>query len=107
MATALLRHVAWPPPALFTSSPLALFTSSPLGGQFHAGFVPGAASGVLRASGTTSELEKYDVVGCQFGALGARPVVPGGWSPSHWVVGAVDPPPIATGSARNTRSHDS
>jgi hypothetical protein len=26
--------------------------------------------------------------------------------PSHWVVGAPEPPPIAPGSARNTRSHD-
>ena len=28
-------------------------------------------------------------------------------APSHWVVGAPEPPPVAPGSARNTRSHDS
>ena len=33
----------------------------------------------------------------------------GAWRlpPSHWVVGAPKPPPVAPGSARNTRSHDS
>jgi hypothetical protein len=33
----------------------------------------------------------------------------GAWRlpPSHWVVGAPKPPPVAPGSTRNTRSHDS
>jgi hypothetical protein len=34
---------------------------------------------------TTSQPRKGDVTGCQFGALGACPVVPGGWPhPTGW-----------------------
>jgi hypothetical protein len=57
---------------------------------------------------TTSQPRKGDVTGCQFGALVGG--FPGGvWRlpPPHWVVVAPGPPPVAPGSARNTRSHDS
>jgi hypothetical protein len=60
------------------------------------------------STGTTSQPRKGDVTGCQFGALGACPLVPGGCPhPNGWAVGAPKPPPVAPGSARNTRSHDS
>jgi hypothetical protein len=37
---------------------------------------------------------------------GTLRLLPSHWV-SHWVVGAPKPPPVAPGSARNTRSHDS
>jgi hypothetical protein len=64
--------------------------------------------GQLAASwGTASQPRKGDVTGCQFGALGALPG--GAWRlpPSHRVVGAPEPLPVAPGSAWNMRPHDS
>ena len=51
--------------------------------------------------------EKRRCNGLSVRCLGGLPV--GAWRlpPSHWVVGAPKPPPVAPGSARNTRSHDS
>ena len=51
--------------------------------------------------------EKRRCNGLSVRCLGGLPV--GAWRlpPSHWVVGAPEPPPVAPGSARNTRSHDS